>query len=138
MSLPAILILVLFGTMIIGLVSGEELAFVLGGVGVLVGWYAWGSDGLTIAMTKVYNQGTSYSMIAIPMFVLMANFLTHSKVADGLFYSIRFLLGPLNIVIWMAFHCGITAAAILVMVHVCLILLNLVFFLITSLLFKRG
>ena len=49
-----------------------------------------------------------------------------------------FLLGPLNIVIWMAFHCGITAGAILVMVHVCLILLNLVFFLITSLLFKRG
>ena len=49
-----------------------------------------------------------------------------------------FLLGPLNIVIWMAFHCGKTAAAILVMVHVCLILLNLVFFLITSLLFKRG
>lgn len=36
-----------------------------------------GRDGLTIAMTKVYNQGTSYSMIAIPMFVLMANFLTH-------------------------------------------------------------
>ncbi len=49
-----------------------------------------------------------------------------------------FLLGPLNIVIWMAFHCGITAGAILVMVHVCLILLNLIFFLITSLLFKRG
>ena len=49
-----------------------------------------------------------------------------------------FLLGPLNIVIWMAFHGGITAAAILVMVHVCLILLNLIFFLITSLLFKRG
>ncbi len=35
-------------------------------------------------------------MIAIPMFVLMANFLTHSKVADGLFYSIRYLLGPLK------------------------------------------
>ena len=96
MSLAAILIIVLFGTMIIGLVTGEELAFVLGGVGVLVGWYAWGSDGLSIAMTRVYNQGTSYSMIAIPMFVLMANFLTHSKVADGLFFSIRYLLGPLK------------------------------------------
>jgi tripartite ATP-independent transporter DctM subunit len=96
MSLAAILILILFVAMIIGLVSGEELAFVLGGVGVLVGWYAWGDSGLSIAMTKVYNQGTSYSMIAIPMFVLMANFLTHSKVADGLFYSIRFLLGPLK------------------------------------------
>ena len=49
-----------------------------------------------------------------------------------------FLLGPLNIVIWMAFHCNKNIAAILVMVHVSLILLNLVFFLITSLLFKRG
>ena len=38
----------------------------------------------------------SYSMVAIPMFVLMANFLTHSKVADGLFLSIRYLLGPLK------------------------------------------
>ncbi len=49
-----------------------------------------------------------------------------------------FLLGPLNIVIWMAFHCDKTVAAILVIVHVCLILLNMVFFLITSLLFKRA
>ena len=96
MSLAAFLVIVFFLTKIIGLVTGEELAFVLGGVGVLVGWYAWGSDGLSIAMTRVYNQGTSYSMIAIPMFVLMANFLTHSKVADGLFFSIRYLLGPLK------------------------------------------
>lgn len=45
-------------------------------------------------MTKIYDQMQSYSMVAIPMFVLMANFLTHSKVADGLFESIRYLLGP--------------------------------------------
>lgn len=47
-------------------------------------------------MTKIYDQMQSYSMVAIPMFVLMANFLTHSKVADGLFESIRYLLGPLK------------------------------------------
>ncbi len=47
-------------------------------------------------MTKVYDQMQSYSMVAILMFVLMANFLTHSKVADGLFLSIRYLLGPLK------------------------------------------
>ena len=55
-----------------------------------------GRPGITIAMTKVYDQMQSYSMVAIPMFVLMANFLTHSKVADGLFLSIRYLLGPLK------------------------------------------
>lgn len=95
-TLGVALILGLFGLMVVGLVLGQELAFVLGGAGVIVGWLAWGTPGVTIAMTKIYDQMQSYSMVAIPMFVLMANFLTHSKVADGLFESIRYLLGPLK------------------------------------------
>ena len=95
-QLSAILLGVLFLIMIIGLAAGQELAFVLGGAGVVIGYLAWGGPGITIAMTKVYDQMQSYSMVAIPMFVLMANFLTHSKVADGLFLSIRYLLGPLK------------------------------------------
>ena len=96
MQMAAIMIAALFGLMVIGLVLGQELAFVLGGAGVIIGFLAWGDSGLTIAMTKVYDQMQSYSMVAIPMFVLMANFLTHSKVADGLFLSIRYLLGPVK------------------------------------------
>lgn len=95
-QMAAIMLGGLFLLMVIGLVSGQELAFVLGGAGVMVGWLAWGGPGITIALTKVYDQMQSYSMVAIPMFVLMANFLTHSKVADGLFLSIRYLLGPLK------------------------------------------
>ncbi len=92
----ALLIGILFFIMIIGLVAGQELAFVLGGAGVIIGVIAWGDAGLSIAMTKIFDQMQSYAMVAIPMFVLMANFLTHSKVADGLFLSIRYLLGPLK------------------------------------------
>lgn len=95
-QMAAIMLGGLFLLMVNGLVSGQELAFVLGGAGVMIGWLAWGGPGITIALTKVYDQMQSYSMVAIPMFVLMANFLTHSKVADGLFLSIRYLLGPLK------------------------------------------
>ena len=95
-QMAVIMIIALFGLMVVGLVLGQELAFVLGGAGVIIGWLAWGGPGVTIAMTKIYDQMQSYSMVAIPMFVLMANFLTHSKVADGLFESIRYLLGPLK------------------------------------------
>lgn len=95
-SVKIVLIGMLFVLMVVGLVLGQELAFVLGGAGVIVGAVALGDAGVTIAMTKIYDQMQSYSMIAIPMFVLMANFLTHSKVADGLFESIRYLLGPLK------------------------------------------
>ena len=91
-QLSAILLGVLFLIMIIGLATGQELAFVLGGAGVIIGYLAWGGPGITIAMTKVYDQMQSYSMVAIPMFVLMANFLTHSKVADGAVPPIRYLL----------------------------------------------
>ena len=95
-NIKVVLIGMLFVMMVIGLVLGQELAFVLGGSGVIVGAVALGDAGVTIAMTKLYDQMQSYGMIAIPMFVLMANFLTHSKVADGLFESIRYLLGPLK------------------------------------------
>ena len=92
-QLSAILLGVLFLIMIIGLATGQELAFVLGGAGVVIGYLAWGGPGITIAMTKVYDQMQSYSMVAIPMFVLMANFLTHSKVADGLFAATTGIVG---------------------------------------------
>ena len=95
-DIKVVLIGLLFGLMIVGLVLGQELAFVLGGAGVLIGAIAMGDSGVTIAMTKIYDQMQSYSMVAIPMFVLMANFLTHSKVADGLFESVRYLFGPVK------------------------------------------
>ena len=95
-DIKEVLIGLLCGLMVVGLVLGQELAFVLGGAGVLIGAIAMGDSGITIAMTKIYDQMQSYSMVAIPMFVLMANFLTHSKVADGLFESVRYLFGPVK------------------------------------------
>ena len=95
-DIKVVLIALLFALMVVGLVLGQELAFVLGGAGVLIGAIAMGDSGVTIAMTKIYDQMQSYSMVAIPMFVLMANFLTHSKVADGLFESVRYLFGPVK------------------------------------------
>ena len=66
-DIKVVLILILFGLMVVGLVLGQELAFVLGGAGVIVGAVAMGDSGVTIAMTKIYDQMQSYSMVAIPM-----------------------------------------------------------------------
>ena len=51
-KMAVIMIIALFGLMVVGLVLGQELAFVLGGAGVIIGWLAWGGPGVTIAMTK--------------------------------------------------------------------------------------
>ena len=55
MSIQVALLLALFGLMIIGLILGQELAFVLGGSGMIVGMLAWGDAGATISMTKMYD-----------------------------------------------------------------------------------
>lgn len=60
--MAVIMIIALFGLMVVGLVLGQELAFVLGGAGVIIGWLAWGGPGVTIAMTKIYDQMQSYSI----------------------------------------------------------------------------
>jgi len=86
----------MFVVLIIGLMTGHYLAFVLGGVGVIAGYIGWGDAALNVVLIKVFDSMNSYNMVAIPMFVLMANFLTYSKVADGLFNSIRYLCGPMK------------------------------------------
>lgn len=55
-----------------------------------------------------------------------------------LFISIFFaLLGPINLIICAATHCNPSVVGILIMNHVCLIIINTVFFLIMTLLLKR-
>ena len=95
-SLSILFIALMFIIMIVGLAFGQQLCFVMGGIGVVLGFIAYNANGITISLVKMFDGMNSYSSVAIPMFILMANFLSHSKVADGLFESIRYLLGPLK------------------------------------------
>lgn len=90
------LLVSMFIFLVIGLLTGHPLAFVLGGVATIAGYLGWGDSAFTIFVVRTYDLMSNYTLVAIPMFVLMANFLTASKVADGLFESARYLLGPLK------------------------------------------
>ncbi len=92
----SIFLIAMFIVLIIGLLTGHQLAFVLGGVGTVFGYIGWGDTINTIFATRVWDTMNSYSLIAIPMFVLMANFLTASGVADGLFDSVKLLFGRMK------------------------------------------
>lgn len=96
MGIVEIILIAMFVVLMLGLLTGHPLAFVLGGVGVIAGYIGWGDAAFSIVLTKIYDSMNSYNLVAIPMFVLMANFLTYSKVADGLFNSIRYLFGPVK------------------------------------------
>jgi len=91
--IESLFIIFMFIGLLIGLATGHPLAFVLGGVGIIFGIVGWGFGILNIFINSIYGIMNNYTLVAIPLFVLMANFLSGSKIADGLFESMRLLFG---------------------------------------------
>lgn len=91
-----IILVSMFAALILAIATNHPLGFALGGVGVMAGLLGWGTASLNLVINQTYAVMDNYLLIAIPMFVLMANFLMYSGVADGLFESVRLILGTLR------------------------------------------
>ncbi|MCW2305981.1 TRAP transporter large permease [Rhodobium gokarnense] len=86
---------VLVGSIFLLLLSGLPLAFVTGLVALVftVGWF--GPNAIPLVIARVYGFITEYSLVAVPMFVLMASLLDRSGIARDLFSGMRVLAGRL-------------------------------------------
>lgn len=86
-------ICLLFLGLIIGLATGHPIAFVLGGISIILGLIGVGPDIMNIFINGIIGTMNNYTLVAIPLFVLMANFLSSSAIAENLFDSIQHLVG---------------------------------------------
>lgn len=84
MSIELISIL-LFGSMLLLLVSGLPVAFVLGGLAVVFTGVFWGPESLFIILARTFSMMSSTTLVAAPLFVLMAVVLERSGVAEDLY-----------------------------------------------------
>ena len=77
------------------LVTGLPLAFITGLVAMAFtfGWF--GEAALPLVTSRVYGFITEYSLVAVPMFVLMASLLDRSGIAKDLFNAMRVFAGRL-------------------------------------------
>lgn len=92
---PELLTALMFGGLLVGLFMGHPLAFVLGGLGVIFGFLAFGPLTLYLFMNRIYSTMDNYILIAVPLFILMAQFLSQSGIADDLFKPMLHIFGPL-------------------------------------------
>lgn len=76
---------ILFIVMCLLLVTGMPLAFLTGLIATLLalGWFS--PDILPLIVNRVYGFMTSYSLLAVPMFVLMASLLDKTGIAKDLY-----------------------------------------------------
>lgn len=86
---------VLVGLIFLLLLTGQPLAWVTGLVAMIFtfGWF--GGMALPLVTARVYGFITEYSLVAVPMFILMAALLDRSGIAKDLFNGMRILAGRL-------------------------------------------
>lgn len=89
-----LLTLLLFSGLFILIFLGVPLAFALGTVAVVVGYFEWGPMALHLLSGHVKGTIFNYTLVSIPLFMMMANLLSKSGVADDLYAAIHLLLGP--------------------------------------------
>ncbi len=89
------ILLMMFVGVFIGLFLGHYIAFVLGGLAVIFGMIGWGPECFGMFMNRIYAAMDEYILIAVPLFLFMAQFLERSGVTDDLFEALRYLMGPI-------------------------------------------
>lgn len=121
---PTLVTILMFVGLVIGLFLGHPIAFVLGGVAVIFGYIAWGPECIYMFVNRIYHLMDNWVLIAAPLFIFMANILERSGVAERLFHSLHYLLGPMrggiavavvSVCIVFAACTGIIGASVVVM-----------------------
>jgi len=84
--------LILFGGMVLLLFMGVPAVFAIGGLSAGLTLWLEGPKALYTLASTTFQQVTSMGLLAIPMFVLMANLLIHSGIADRLYQTMSYWL----------------------------------------------
>jgi len=90
-----IVTLLIVGSMAGLLIIGVPFAFAAGSVATVVALAQFGPGGLSLLAARTYELLNSYTLVAVPMFVLMAALLEGSTIARDLFTAFRVWAGRL-------------------------------------------
>lgn len=88
-----LLTLLFFGSLLFFLVLGLPLTFVLGGVSIIFLYYTWGLESFYMVASQVWGSMNSFTLLAIPLFVLMAMLLERTGVAHALYQMMHLWWG---------------------------------------------
>ena len=90
---PWLLTVLLFGSLSLCLVLGLPLAFTMGGIAVVFTLVFWDPAALYLVAARIFGGMTIYVMVAVPLFIFMANMLERSGVAADIYSAIHLWMG---------------------------------------------
>ncbi|QCB48458.1 TRAP transporter large permease subunit [Hydrogenophaga sp. PAMC20947] len=123
MSANAILLL-MFGSLTVFMLTGLPIAFVLGGLSLLFTVTLWEPNAVIVLVLQIYDTMKSEALLAIPLFILMACILQRSGVIEDLYRAMELWFGRIKgglaigtviICVVMAAMTGVVGAAVTAM-----------------------
>ncbi len=88
--------ILMFITLLFSVTLGHPLAFTLGGLAVIFGVIGWGPGSLHMIANRTYGLMTNYVLVAVPLFVFMAQLLDKTGIAEDLFESMYIVMGSVK------------------------------------------
>ena len=86
---PEVLTVAMFGLLILFVMVGYPLGFVLGAIGLIIGFLTEGVPMFEITYLRLYGAITTYTFLAAPLFILMGLMMERSGVTDSLFEALH-------------------------------------------------
>jgi tripartite ATP-independent transporter DctM subunit len=111
MSIELLTILMLL-SMIILFAAGIPIAWGLGGVAMVFGYFVWGPQVFKLIPSTSMSGLTSFLLLAVPLFIFMGQILRHSGMGEAMFHSVHVLVGrlPGGLAVGVIVVCSMIAA----------------------------
>jgi tripartite ATP-independent transporter DctM subunit len=96
---PETLAITMFFTLFVGLMLGHPLAFTLGMLAVVFGVIGWGGSAdavFALLSNRAYGVMEEYVLVAVPLFIFMAQLLDASGIAERLFETMHIVMGRIR------------------------------------------
>lgn len=87
---------ILFGGLLLLLALGIPVTFALGGITVVMTYILDGPDAVYTVATTTYQQMTSPTLMTIPLFLIMGNFLVQSGISERMYNGLSYWLSGLR------------------------------------------
>lgn len=88
--------LIFFISLFIFLMLGFPVAFTLGGISLIFGYFTFGLDFFNLLPLRIWGVMTNYVLIAVPLFIYMGVMLEKSGLAEELLETMALLFGRLR------------------------------------------
>jgi len=86
----------LFGCILLFLLTGLPVSFVLGGVAMVFTYFLWGPQGLAIVANRAWGGMTNFVIVCVPLFIYMGVMLERSGIASSLYTMMHRWSGALR------------------------------------------